>query len=284
RLIELLPPLAPRSYSICNAPNDKCVWKIAFNVVEYELQVDVFSLDEENSAPSVRVSRRGVCTPWLEQLAQTQAKSQILVAKRPNINAFHLPTTTDLKPDPRPVIMIGPGTGVAPFIGFLEQRARELQLHPSCNPFMWLLFGCRDASLDYLFKSDIQAHVDSGVLTRLSACFSRNAGSHQSAGKYVQDALLSNQHEFAELMLQQNAVLFVCGDAKGMGKDVNDTVARILCNYVEQHPEFVRPLLQALPASKIPVDLDAQTLTTPQALQVLMVWSAQNRYVRDLWA
>ncbi|KAJ2181640.1 hypothetical protein GGF45_001409 [Coemansia sp. RSA 551] len=283
RLIELLPPLAPRSYSICNAPSGN-VWKIAFNVVEYELTLDVFSLDEEKGAQSVRVSRRGVCTPWLEQLAQTQEKPQILVAKRPNINAFHLPTTSDLKPDPRPVIMIGPGTGVAPFIGFLEQRAHELQLHPQSSPFMWLLFGCRDATLDYLFKSDIQAHVDSGVLTRLSACFSRNAGSFTSAGKYVQDALLANQNEFAKLMLQKNAVLFVCGDAKGMGKDVNDTVARILCNYVEQHPEFVRPLLQALPESKLPVDLEAKVLTAPQALQVLMVWSSENRYVRDLWA
>ncbi|KAJ2368655.1 hypothetical protein H4S02_009106 [Coemansia sp. RSA 2611] len=278
RLLELLPQLAPRSYSICNAP-PAAHWRIAFNVVEYELEVvDPFS-DTEDAA---RICRRGVCTPWLEHLPPG---TRILVAQRPNLNGFHLPAHNGT-PDPRPVLMVGPGTGVAPFIGFLEQRAQELRQHAAAPPLTWLFFGCRDSNLDYLFKDQIQAQLDSGVLTRLSACFSRDPDARQRLGaeKYVQDAMLARQDEIADLMLNQNAMLFVCGDAKGMGKDVNDAMAAILCNYVEKHPQLVRPLLVALPASKMPVDLDATSLTKPQALQVLMQWSTQKRYVRDLWA
>ncbi|KAJ2850771.1 hypothetical protein IWW36_001666 [Coemansia brasiliensis] len=289
RLIELLPPLAPRSYSICNAPQmDATKWRIAFNVVEYELEIeDPFSRSEDSSsaAPALhRVSRRGVCTPWLEQLAKSGSKSRILVAKRPNLNAFHLPALADIPQ--RPVLMVGPGTGVAPFIGFLEQRFKELQQSADAAPFTWLFFGCRSSVLDYLFKADIQQFVDNKTLSRLSVCFSRDsdARAQLAAEKYVQDAMLKHADEIADLMLNQNALLFVCGDAKGMGKDVNDALATIVCMYAAKHPHIIPSLLESLPKSKLPVDLDASQLSKAQALQVLMQWSVQKRYVRDLWA
>ncbi|KAJ1867368.1 hypothetical protein LPJ78_001050 [Coemansia sp. RSA 989] len=286
RLIELLPPLAPRSYSICNAPQvDATKWRIAFNVVEYELEIeDPFSKSEDASSASPalhRVSRRGVCTPWLELLAKSGSKSRILVAKRPNLNAFHLPALADI-PE-RPVIMVGPGTGVAPFIGFLEQRSQELQ--QANAPFTWLFFGCRKSAHDYLFKPEIQQFVENRALSRLSVCFSRDpdARAQLAAEKYVQDAMLKHADEIADYMLNQNALLFVCGDAKGMGKDVNDALATIVCLYAAKHPHIIRPLLESLPKSSLPVD-DASQLSKAQALQVLMQWSAQKRYVRDLWA
>ncbi|KAI9466509.1 hypothetical protein BX667DRAFT_518801, partial [Coemansia mojavensis] len=101
--------------------------------------------------------------------------------------------------------------------------------------------------------------------------------------KYVQDAMLKHADEIADYMLNQNALLFVCGDAKGMGKDVNDALAAIVCLYAAKHPHIIRPLLESLPKSSLPVD-DASQLSKAQALQVLMQWSAQKRYVRDLWA
>ncbi|KAI8322988.1 riboflavin synthase domain-like protein [Martensiomyces pterosporus] len=250
RLLELLPPLAPRSYSICNAPEvDASKWRIAFNVVEYELDV---------------LRRRGVCTPWLDSLSIAPEPRRVLVAKRPNISGFHLPSAST-GPDPRPVIMVGPGTGVAPFIGFLEQRAKELEsagIAPSDGPLTWLFFGCRSSAHDYLFKSQLEQWHKDGILSRLSVCFSRDGAAREKLGaeKYVQDDMVRHEQEIADLLVNKDALLFVCGDAKGMGKDVNETLADIICRYAADKPELV------------------------QALQVLMRWSAEKRYLRDLWA
>ncbi|KAJ2772363.1 hypothetical protein IWQ56_001407, partial [Coemansia nantahalensis] len=261
RLLELLPPLAPRSYSICNAPAaSDATWQIAFNVVEYELEVvDPFSSAEEASAAVTRVRRRGLCTPWLEELARRSAPPQILVALRPNLNAFRLPPPLPAgAPDRRPVIMVGPGTGVAPFIGFLQQRASELARDPAraAAPLTWLFFGCRSAALDYLFRDELRAKVDAGVLGRLSACFSRDpdACAASGAARYVQDAMLRHQDEIADLMLNRDALLYVCGDAKGMGKDVNEAMATILCGYLASRPDRARELAAQLPPAKGPAD------------------------------
>ncbi|KAI9500307.1 hypothetical protein BX070DRAFT_217158 [Coemansia spiralis] len=253
RLIELLPPLVPRSYSICNAPqSNPSLWRIAFNVVEYELE-------------PVKISRHGVCTPWLEQISCKRNMPKTLVAKRPNISGFRLPLVPS-GVDQRPVLMIGPGTGVAPFIGFLEQRAKELgtaRIDPLSEqaPLTWLFFGCRNSKHDYLFKEDIEHWQKSGVLSRLSLCFSRDPPAREQFGapKYVQDAMMLNEAEIADLLINKNALVYVCGDAKGMGKDVNSALADILCSYT-------------------------QPLTLAQALQVLMRWSTERRYLRDLWA
>ncbi|KAJ2030209.1 hypothetical protein H4S03_007138 [Coemansia sp. S3946] len=265
RLLELLPPLAPRSYSICNAPTaaaDK--WRFAFNVVEYCIQV------EGPDASTLELPRRGVCTPWLERLPCAQ---RILVAKRRNVSEFRMPAG----PDQRPVIMVGPGTGVAPFIGFLEQRAQQLAtaaatgVSPEAAPLMWLFFGCRSRLHDFLFSTQLEQWQAEGVLSRLSTCFSRDS---LSGPKYVQHAMAQHEDELMHLLLAQNALLYVCGDAKGMGKDVNDALADMLCRYSVKHPEYFDVL----------ADVDTKQLSKVQALQVLMRWSTERRYLRDLWA
>ncbi|PIA15693.1 riboflavin synthase domain-like protein [Coemansia reversa NRRL 1564] len=306
RLIELLSPLVPRSYSICNAPCDKAnIWRIAFNVVEYELEVvDPFaSVEDDNhttanstkvdgtSTSPIRINRKGICTPWLEKLSHTAEKQQILVVKRPNLNGFYLPPSLPSHGlDPRPVIMVGPGTGVAPFIGFLEQRANEIektQVYSTHeHPLTWLFFGCRSSTDDYLFRDQIEHHLDNKALSRLSMCFSRDPAAREKMGasKYVQDSMLQHGNEIANLMLNQNALLYVCGDAKGMGKDVNEAMASILCRYLNEHPENIERIVEELPKSKVPVDSDAKQMSRIQALQLLMQWSSQKRYIRDLWA
>ncbi|KAJ2082129.1 hypothetical protein H4R24_001825 [Coemansia sp. RSA 988] len=308
RLIELLSPLVPRSYSICNAPRERPnLWRIAFNVVEYELEVvDPFASVEDSAeddtiassttnggvpTTSMRINRKGVCTPWLEKLSHTIDKQHILIAKRPNLNGFYLPPSSPHHGiDPRPVIMVGPGTGVAPFIGFLEQRADEIEkTHISVMhtlPSTWLFFGCRSSTDDYLFRDQIEHHLDRKVLSRLSLCFSRDpvAREKMGASKYVQDAMLKHSDEIADLMLNQNALLYVCGDAKGMGKDVNEAMAGIICRYLNEHPEQIEQIIGELPKSKLPADPDAKQMSRVQALQLLMHWSSQKRYVRDLWA
>ncbi|KAJ1733387.1 hypothetical protein LPJ61_001586 [Coemansia biformis] len=293
RLLELLPPLPPRSYSICNAPSESDArWQIAFNVVEYELEVvDPFSRAEDPvlSAAATRIRRRGVCTPWLEELTRRAAPPHILVALRPNLNAFRLPPPLPTgAPDPRPVLMVGPGTGVAPFIGFLQQRACELAAMPAdgSTPFTWLFFGCRSPAHDYLFRNETRAKLDAGVLGRLSVCFSRDpeARAKHGAERYVQDAMLQRRDEIADLMLNKNALLYVCGDAKGIGKDVNEAMSDILCGYLESRPEQARDLAAQLPVSKAPADPAPAPLTKAQALQLLTLWATRRRYLRDLWA
>ncbi|KAJ1995540.1 hypothetical protein GGI25_001108 [Coemansia spiralis] len=293
RLIELLPPLVPRSYSICNAPqSNPSLWRIAFNVVEYELEVvDPFSSEEDgSSAQPVKISRHGVCTPWLEQISCKRNMPKTLVAKRPNISGFRLPLVPS-GVDQRPVLMIGPGTGVAPFIGFLEQRAKELgtaRIDPLSEqaPLTWLFFGCRNSKHDYLFKEDIEHWQKSGVLSRLSLCFSRDPQAREQFGapKYVQDAMMLNEAEIADLLINKNALVYVCGDAKGMGKDVNSALADILCSYTVSHPECVKALLAGTSGANANTNEQQQPLTLAQALQVLMRWSTERRYLRDLWA
>ncbi|KAJ2714796.1 hypothetical protein H4R19_001538, partial [Coemansia spiralis] len=265
---------------------------IAFNVVEYELEVvDPFSSAEEPSAAGVtRVRRRGLCTPWLEELARHPAPPLVLVALRPNLNAFRLPPPLPSTgaPDPRPVLMVGPGTGVAPFIGFLQQRASEIARSPAgaSAPLTWLFFGCRSSTQDYLFRDELHAKLDAGVLGRLSACFSRDpeARATHGAGRYVQDAMLQHQDEIADLMLNKDALLYVCGDAKGMGKDVNEAMTTILCGYLASRPDHARELAAQLPPPKDPVDPAPAPLTKAQALQLLTLWTSRRRYLRDLWA
>ncbi|KAJ2517564.1 hypothetical protein GGI11_003118 [Coemansia sp. RSA 2049] len=292
RLLDLLQPLAPRSYSICNAPHqhDAGVWRFAFNVVEYELEVvDPFSDNEDTGKQSspMRVNRRGVCTPWLERLCKTKTvgSDPILVSLRPNLNGFRLPPPSDT----RPVIMVGPGTGVAPFVGFLEQRAAELEaalaaaekedsIQGPSAPSTWLFFGCRSSTEDYLFKDDLEHHHSSGVLSRLSVCFSRDAAAREQRGtqRYVQDAMLFREDEVGDLLVTKGAMIFVCGDAKGMAKDVNAALADILCSYSSAHPACATHL--------IPEITEPAPLTKAQALQVLGRWATERRYVRDLWA
>ncbi|KAJ1950242.1 hypothetical protein FBU59_000770 [Linderina macrospora] len=275
RLIEILPALQPRSYSICSAPADGH-WRFAFNVVEYSLEVvDPFSSAEDSSTSLVpaKINRKGLCTPWLEALANKDKK--ILVALRPNIGGFRLPEA-----DSRPVIMVGPGTGVAPFIGFLQQRIQEIQDGRLAEtPFTWLFFGCRHYAYDYLFQSELEDMHANQVLTKLSTCFSRDAAARERFGvpRYVQDEMLAQWEAIGELLVEKDAILFVCGDAKGMGKDVNEAVAEILVKYAEKHPEAVARLVETPSA-------DEGGLSKVQALQVLMLWAKQKRYLRDLWA
>ncbi|KAJ2417423.1 hypothetical protein H4218_001000 [Coemansia sp. IMI 209128] len=262
RLLELLPPLAPRSYSICNAPNTASnTWRFAFNVVEYCITV------EGSDVSTLPLRRRGVCTPWLERLPRGQ---RILVAKRRNVNEFRMPTGLDA----RPVVMVGPGTGVAPFIGFLEQRAQDLVAagaRPQEAPLMWLFFGCRSRLHDYLFRSQLEQWQSEGVLTRLSTCFSRDG---LDGPKYVQHTMAQHEDELMSLLLTKSALLYVCGDAKGMGRDVNDALADMLCRYSVKHPECFDVL----------ADADPKQLSKVQALQLLVRWSTERRYLRDLWA
>jgi sulfite reductase (NADPH) flavoprotein alpha-component len=120
-----------------------------------------------------------------------------------------------------PIIMVGPGTGVAPFRAFLQERGVTGRAGPA-----WLFFGEQHASTDFLYAGELEAALQSGNLTKLSTAFSRD----QPDKIYVQHRMLEAGAELFD-WLGRGAYFYVCGDAAHMAKDVDAAMHKI----VEQH-------------------------------------------------
>lgn len=216
RLLELLSPPLPRYYSaISTSESQPGRLQFAFNIVEF-------------GTPQLPRSsiRRGLCTGWLERLAADaltgsdpnsmprafvrltladDAAKRIPLFKR-SINTFHAPD--DLA---TPLVMIGPGTGVAPFVGFLRERRHRMRAGPTSPATAgpaWLFFGNRHESRDFLFRDELLACVQDGVLTRLVTCFSRDA---TGGPRYVYETLREHGAMLTDLILHRGACLYVCG-------------------------------------------------------------------------
>ncbi|ORX62182.1 riboflavin synthase domain-like protein [Hesseltinella vesiculosa] len=262
RLLDLLPAHQPRYYSIANSPishNGRI--RFVFNVVEY-------------TTPE-GVSRRGVATPWLDSLTgqvpfknsqQTQpslSNIHVPIFVRPN-NPFALPVDTK-----RPLLLIGPGTGVAPLLGFAQHRQAQrllrqsmggVGLHPNLDILqdfgpIHLYDGCRDRSKDYLFPDEFQTLVNDRTITKLNLAISREDPANKT---YVQDLLRQHAADLYDFIVNQDAAIYICGDAKGMAKGVNDAFVDILVKH--------------------------EQLDVVQANQRLVEWMSNGKYLRDLWA
>ncbi|MEO0452987.1 MAG: sulfite reductase subunit alpha [Verrucomicrobiota bacterium] len=142
---------------------------------------------------------------------------------------FFAPAKHFLLPeDPNtPIIMVGPGTGIAPFRAFLEQR--EIDKAPGKS---WLFFGEQRRATDFLYEEDFNQWLESGTLTRLDTAFSRD----QEHKIYVQDRIRENGAEIWE-WLQNGAIFYICGDAKRMAKDVNQALIDIAAEHGGMSPE-----------------------------------------------
>uniref|UniRef100_A0A8C5GFA0 Methionine synthase reductase n=1 Tax=Gouania willdenowi TaxID=441366 RepID=A0A8C5GFA0_GOUWI len=260
-LIEHLPKLQPRPYSAASS----CLrhpgkLRFVFNVVEFP-------------ASSERlVKRRGLCTGWMFDLIHSGPFS---MENTESSDSLPLPkihvslrSSCSFRPpsDPSvPYIMVGPGTGVAPFIGFLQHREETRKTHPDrVLGNTWLFYGCRHKDRDYLFREDLEGFVSSGTLTHLKVCFSRddavNDGSTSSAHptKYVQHNLRRHSRHVTDILLKQNGVIYVCGDAKNMAKDVNEALV-----------EMIR---------------DELKVDQLDAMKHLATLREQKRYLQDIWA
>uniref|UniRef100_A0A4W5MGK1 Methionine synthase reductase n=1 Tax=Hucho hucho TaxID=62062 RepID=A0A4W5MGK1_9TELE len=226
-LIEHLPKLQPRPYSAASSSlRHPGRLHFVFNVIEFP------------ACTGRPVGWRGLCTGWLSDLvdpilvrpgkAQSSSTPALPKVSRGNCS-FRLPS--DLS---KPFIMIGPGTGVAPFIGFLQQREKEREENPEAEfSETWLFFGCRHRDRDFLFREELQGFVANGTLTHLKVSFSRDTPEgtetqSETGPTYVQHNLLSHAKDVINLLLQENGYLYVCGDAKNMAKDVNDTLIEML--------------------------------------------------------
>jgi methionine synthase reductase len=209
-LIQFLQPLQPRSYTLAsyNSTDDM---EIAFNLVKFD------------STQLRTYERDGIATGYLSKL---ELNENFYFLKR-TLQNFVLPDDCFTKP----IIMIGPGTGITPFISFLRYKLAS-KVDEDISKW-YLYYGCRDPKKDFLYKNEILGDFK-GLLKKFFVSFSRlnhdddnecveeltKNGYFKNEFKYVQDALKFSCSEICDLILNQNAYVYVCGDARNMSKDV----------------------------------------------------------------
>jgi len=127
----------------------------------------------------------------------------------------------------KPIIMVGPGTGIAPFRAFLQDRKATKSAGKS-----WLFFGDQKSDSDFLYREELNDYLEQGVLTRLDTAFSRD----QAEKLYVQHRMLQNAAELWK-WLQEGAHFYVCGDAKRMASDVDKALRQVVSEAGGLSPE-----------------------------------------------
>ncbi|CAM3255432.1 Reductase [Tsukamurella hominis] len=220
----LLRPLTPRLYSISSSPRE--------DPDRVSITVSVVGFDHDGRR------RGGACST---HLAGLDADGEVDVFVQPT-RAFLPPEDADA-----PAIMIGPGTGIAPFRGFLHDRARSGATGPN-----WLFFGEQHEASDFYYRRELDGLAADGVLTRLDTAFSRDS----DRKVYVQDRMREHAAELWE-WIRAGAHLYVCGDAARMARDVDETLRGIVAEHGHMAPRSADAYLAAL--------------------------SAERRYVRDVY-
>jgi len=196
-LLELLPRLQPRFYSIASSAK------------VHPKSVHVCGVVVEYKTPTGRTNK-GVATTWLKDKG-SESKVPIYIRR----SQFRLPNRAQT-----PVIMIGPGTGLAPFRGFIQERAWFKEQGKPVGPTV-LYFGCRNKEQDYIYQEELEAWKEDGLLD-LHVAFSRD----QEQKRYVTHILRETGDKVWDL-LQQGGHLYVCGDAKMMAKDVRNIILEL---------------------------------------------------------
>jgi sulfite reductase (NADPH) flavoprotein alpha-component len=175
--------------------------------------------------------RKGVASNYVAERIKRGAK--VRVKLKPNKH-FRLPAAD------KDVIMVGPGTGVAPFRAFVqERRATEAKGRN------WLFFGDRQFTHDFLYQLDWQDALKDGALTRMDVAFSRDTPEKV----YVQNKLWDRRHDLIE-WLDGGAIFYVCGDAKNMAKDVRATLVRAYADVKALTPEAAEQIVVGLERDK----------------------------------
>ena len=201
--LDRLPPLRPRYYSISSSPMvspDMC--SITTGVLR-------------GPARSGAGEFNGVCSSYLESNAPN---STVFAFVREPTIAFRPPDDPQL-----PMIMIGAGTGLAPFRGFLQERAAQRASGVPVAPSL-LFFGCRTSEDDYLYEDELSRYEADGVV-KVDAVFSREGNSQR---RYVQDAIIERADDVWDLIANKNANIYVCGNANTMAPGVRTALIQVL--------------------------------------------------------
>jgi sulfite reductase (NADPH) flavoprotein alpha-component len=218
QLFTVVARLTPRMYSIASSQAKSA------NTVHTTVRVVRYHTHNRD--------RQGLCSGHLGERADVGATLPIFLHANQN---FRLPENTDT-----PVIMVGPGTGVAPFRAFLQHR--QAHGHKGKN---WLFFGEQRMASDFLYREEFEGMVSDGLLTHLHTAFSRD----QKHKIYVQDKMREN---FGELFqwLEEGAYFYICGDANRMAKDVETALLDAIADGKNCSPEHAQEYLAELKKQK----------------------------------
>lgn len=217
--VKALKKLQPRLYSISSSPKA--------HPDHVHLTVGAVRYEKDGRA------RKGVCSTFLADRAQPGA-TRVGVFVHTN-KTFRPPAAGDT-----PMIMVGPGTGIAPFRAFLEERRAT-----GAKGKNWLFFGDQRAATDFLYADELATLQREGVLTRLDTAFSRD----QTEKIYVQHRMLENAAELFA-WLEAGAHFYVCGDARRMAKDVDAALHKVIETAGRTTPDEAAAYVNALKASR----------------------------------
>lgn len=218
QFVEMLRKIPARLYSIASSQKAN----------SEEVHLTIGKVNYETNGRQ----RLGVCSGSISERIQPGDTLPIYVHKNPN---FRLPENVDT-----PIIMIGAGTGVAPYRAFLEER-EELGIEGKA----WLIFGDQHFVTDFLYQTDWQRWLASGTLSQMHVAFSRDT----EKKVYVQHKLQEHAASFYE-WLEQGAVIYVCGDKKSMAADVDATIHQIIEQQGQKTPEEAKSFVNELKQQK----------------------------------
>lgn len=208
-IVSLLRKMPPRLYSIASS--------IAAHPEEVHLTIGAVRYTSNGR------DRKGVCS--VQCAERVQEGDTIPVFVQPNKH-FHLPESGESD-----IIMVGPGTGIAPFRSFIEERAVS-----KVTGKTWLFFGDQHAASDFLYQDELEKYQQDGVLTKLDAAFSRDTAQKV----YVQHKMLEHGKELFA-WLEKGATFYVCGDKEHMAKDVHEALITV----IEKEGEMARDAAEA---------------------------------------
>ena len=196
KFLDLLKPLQHRTYSISSS----------INKYDNKVHLTISSVRWKNK----KRDYNGVCSTYLAD--DYNEKEKIKIFFTPN-KSFRLPEDKD-----KDIIMIGPGTGIAPFRAFLQER--EVTNSSGKN---WLFFGDQTRENDFIYENELKDMLNKNILTKLDLAFSRD----QKEKLYVQHKIYENKKEFFS-WIENGSIIYICGDATKMAKDVEDIILKII--------------------------------------------------------